>query len=200
MHYFISVARINGAAPEFSRAEVLLALLIGLVVAFATARPTVLDDGVYGPKATAWMRLSMASLVISASGLVFLVLRGGLGHGTQLGTPDTQYVTAGAILLGVFAAALHLEPLVFRWPGDRESRPRFARVCALLGPLAVGGAFVLTVRTAGVHGRTYEHLSEKLPLMPFVALLLVSGIWMGSKYVDAYAKADADQSEQDEKG
>jgi len=33
-------------------------------------------------------------------------------------------VTAGAILLGVFAAALHLEPLVFRWPGDRESRPK----------------------------------------------------------------------------
>lgn len=142
----------------------------------------------------------MASLVISASGLVFLVLRSGLGHGTQLGTPDTQYVTAGAILLGVFAAALHLEPLVFRWPGDQESRPRFAWICALLGPFAVGGAFVLTVRTASVHGRTYEHLSEKLPLMPFIALLVVAGIWMGSKYVDAYAKADAsDQAEQDEK-
>ena len=195
MHRFIAIAHVQVAAPQFSRAEVLLALLVGLVVAFATARPAVLDDGSHGPRTTACMRLGMAALVIAAGGVVFLVLRGGLGSKTQLGTPDTQYVFAGGAMLGVFAAALHLEPLLFRWPlaWERQSnaekwRSVIARACAVVGPLFAGGAVVLLVAAAGLRGRTFDHFAEKLPWLLGFGIALAAGFFISRIYVRRYVE------------
>ena len=189
MRATIALATVRHAARagQFSRAEVLLALLIGLVVAFATARPALLDHDQwpYGPWSYAWARIFMASLVAAASGLVFLVLRRGLGSGTQLGTPDTQYVVAGGALLGVFAALVHFEPLLR--PRESGRKPEaLTRTAGALAAFAWGGAVVLTAYIAGLHGRVYQYPGEKLPWVPAIALLLVTGWRLGWHYADPF--------------
>ncbi len=129
----------------------------------------------------------MASMVVAAGGLVFLVLRQGLGPGTQLGTPDTQYVVAGGTLLGVFAALLHFEPLIRRWPLARVAETPLRRTAAVLAAFVWGGAVVLTAYILGLHGRIYQHLGEKLPWLPVVLVLLSAGVRLGHVYVEPFA-------------
>jgi hypothetical protein len=181
----LGAVQLHPPPAQFTRSEVLLALLIGLVVAFATARPAVLDEWPYRRFSRAWARVAMASLVAAAGGLVFLVLRQGLGRGTQLGSPDTQYVFFLVLLLGAFATVLHLEPLVREVSSAPGAVPRRACVAGLLAPFAFGGAIVLLAYTAGKHDRFYQHASEKLPYLPFVAGLIFIGWWLAKIYVAA---------------
>jgi hypothetical protein len=179
----LGAVQLHPPPAQFTRSEVLLALLIGLVVAFATARPAALEQWPYRRFSRGWARVAMASLVAAAGGLVFLVLRQGLGRGTQLGSPDTQYVFFLVLLLGAFATVLHLEPLVRGVASAHAAHPFRARVAGLLAPFAFGGAIVLLAYAAGKDDRFYQHASEKLPYLPFVAGLIFIGWRLAKIYV-----------------
>jgi hypothetical protein len=167
--------------------EVLLGLLIGLLVALTTTRPPVLDEDFYEPRTRALARVLMTSLVIAAGIFVWFAIRRGLGvH--RLGTPDSQYVATASALLGLYACALHYEPLLrplVLSPRAALERSRMIAV-AVSGPALIGGGFALLAIWGG-HGRhIFEHARFTIDLLlPALASLALGGI-VASRYVAAF--------------
>lgn len=185
----------GAGSPDFGGPEVLLALVVGLVVAFATARPPLLDCWPYTPRALAIARIGMACAVVGAGGLVFLVLKRGLGSGRQLGTPDAQYADAAAALLGLYAVILHFEPLL-RWPARRPAKTNL--VCGICSPLALGAAIALSCQMVGNGRHLFESWRPAFRFVPPILVLLLVGCCLARRYVRAYARAAEDARRQPE--